>query len=245
MSNDSDVDAAITAAEGEMFGDVLGELYLGVLASRPAEAWFPEAAWELSRGSARVILNALTVAHAAGMRQAPRAAALAEAIDALIVPDRPSAHPHDFPYELGVMVVSRDTLRAVCARVDARIFVSADEVVESALHALAWAEEDEVGKFQLLKYAASRITDPELLPVPEIFRELNACGDGNTGMELDDARAVAARLMPGLPPYLRVRHLAQLAEEFVGFYERAGTDPPPWVRTIQLGSRVTAHANKP
>lgn len=154
-------------AEREMFASVLEQAFLGVLAKRDPEAWYETAARRLSRGSARKLLDFFDTGHAAGSRQEPRAAALGDAIQLLCEPNRKAAGPYDFPTELAVLVVSREAADAVLKRVHSGFYNSPDEVVATAMHAIEWAENDPLGKSQLLKYAlAEGIADDAGRDIP-------------------------------------------------------------------------------
>lgn len=169
-------DVAAVKAEEAMFAEVLQELFLGALAVRAPEPWYEKAARRLSRTTSRKLLDSLAVAHEAGMRLEPRAAALAEAIDVLCVTGRNAAGPYDFPTELAVLVVSRTVADDVLNRVRAGHYHSADEVVGTAMHALRWAEDDPIGKSQLLKFAiAAGVVDADegrLIPADVVFQRV-------------------------------------------------------------------------
>jgi antitoxin ParD1/3/4 len=185
MTDDStpipDVDAA--KAEAEMFAEVLEEAFLGVFARRAPESWYEKAAARLSRGMSRKLLDCFNAAHAAGWRQESRVAGLGEAIQLLCEPDRKPAGPYDFPTELAVLVVTRGVADAVLKRVRVGAYNSPDEVVGTALYAIEWAENDKVGKSQLLKFAlAAGLADADagrLIPAEVVFARMRDRASGD------------------------------------------------------------------
>lgn len=100
-------DLAGRDAEVKMFAEVLNEHFLGVLAQRDAEPWYERAAWRLSRGTSRSLLDSLSAAYAAGTRSEGHAEAMAAGIAVLCDRERQSAGPYDFPTPLAVLIVSR------------------------------------------------------------------------------------------------------------------------------------------
>lgn len=165
-------DVEAIRAEGEMFANVLEETFLGLLARREPEPWYERAARRLSQGVARTLLDFFDAAHAAGVRQEPRAEGLAAATELLLDPDRKRAGPYDFPTDLAILVVTRGVADAVLKRVRGGFYHSADEVLGSAMHALKWAEDDPVGRAQLLKFAVGTglVGEEErLIPAEVVF----------------------------------------------------------------------------
>jgi hypothetical protein len=159
-----------------MFADVLTELFLGVLAEHRPQPWFDTAVDWLSRGAAPKLWASLSVAHAAGLRIDPRAVAQAEAINLLCQPHPKPSDVSDFPTEFTALVVTRDVSNAVHARTRNGVYTSPDEVVECALHALEWAENDPEGKRRLLRFALlAGVADEEsgkLIPAEVVFARL-------------------------------------------------------------------------
>lgn len=116
-----DTEGHVAAAELEMFADVLHELFLGLLAAASdPPAWMEPAAWELSRSASPVLLNAITMAHATGMRLGPRAEGVAAAIEALMNGNR--VRLELFPSELAVLVVPRECAPEILEGVRAGLY---------------------------------------------------------------------------------------------------------------------------
>jgi len=91
----SGAESEVVAAEHEMFAQVLAELFHGVLADYEPRAWHDTAVHQLSRGTAPKLWACLTMAHAAGMRMEPRAAAQAETIEVLCKTGRKPSGEYD------------------------------------------------------------------------------------------------------------------------------------------------------
>lgn len=174
MNRAVDGDAHVNAAEQEIFADVLYELFLGVLASGDPAPWFETAAWRLSRGSSPRLLEALQIAHAASARMEPCAVAVGEAIESLLLAERQPAATYDFPSELAVLVVSRESAAEMLERVRAGLYSSTDDVFSSAIFALGWTENHPLGRVALLKHAVrDGSEDADIgrgIPAEEVFQ---------------------------------------------------------------------------
>lgn len=174
MNRDVECDAQVSSAEQEMFAEVLYELFLGVLAGGNPAPWFETAAWRLSRGSSPKLLETLQLAHAAGARMEPRAVALCEAIESLLLAERQPAATYGFPSELAVLVVSRESAAEMLERVRAGLYSSTDDVFSSAIFALGWTENHPLGRVELLKHAVRKGSEDadagRVIPAEEVFR---------------------------------------------------------------------------
>jgi len=178
-------EAEVIAAEHEMFASVLAELFLGVLGEDEPQEWYDIAVRRLSRGASAKLWASLTTAHSAGMRMDPRAAAQAAALDVLCGRGREPSDQYDFPTELAVLVVTRDVANAVLTRAGGGVYASPDEVIETALHALEWAENDPEGERRLLRFALQAgLADSQagrLIPAEVVFARARERARGEAG----------------------------------------------------------------
>ncbi|HEU4561313.1 MAG TPA: hypothetical protein VFS20_25900 [Longimicrobium sp.] len=95
-------------------------MFLGLLATTDPPSWMEPAAWRLSRGASPVLLNAITTAHAAGMRLESRAEGLAAAVEAVMSGNRERVEL--FPSELAVLVVPSECAAKILEGVRAGLY---------------------------------------------------------------------------------------------------------------------------
>ncbi|HEU4559427.1 MAG TPA: hypothetical protein VFS20_16330 [Longimicrobium sp.] len=175
MSREDEIRDEVREAEQEMVATVLYEVFLDVLGQGDPVPWAEPAAWRLSRGASAAVLKGLRIAHAAGTRIGPCAAALGEAIESMLLTDRNRTGPRDYPTELAVLVVDREPASRLLERVRSGLYNSTGDAFSSAVFALSWTENDPRGKLALLRHAveeadAGDADGGELIPAEDVFQ---------------------------------------------------------------------------